>query len=206
MGQQVFIALLLGVGAGIFFGELATWVKFIGDIYIGLLQMMVLPYIIIALVSGIGKLTIEQAKQLAKYAVIVLLMMWTVIGTFLLLLPLALPDLTSASFYSSSLVEPAKDIKLINIFIPKNIFASLSNNHIPAVVVFCIALVIAMISSKDKEEVFKLFDVLADAVMRVIKFVVKITPIGVFAMTASAAGPWVLRNWAGCRAISSCTR
>jgi len=188
MGQQVLIALLLGIAAGLFFGEWSTEIKFIGDIYIGLLQMMVLPYIIIALVGGIGKLTLEQAKQVAKYAIIVLLLMWAVIGTVLVLLPLALPDLTSASFYSSSLVEPAKEIKLINIFIPKNFFASLSNNQIPAVVVFCIALGIALITSKDKQEVFKLFDVLGEAVMRVIKFVVKLTPIGVFAMTASAAG------------------
>jgi len=188
MGQQVLIALLLGIAAGLFFGELTTEIKIIGDIYIGLLQMMVLPYIIIALIGGIGKLTLEQAKQVAKYAIIVLLLMWAVIGTVLVLLPLALPDLTSASFYSSSLVEPAKEMKLINIFIPKNFFASLSNNQIPAVVVFCIALGIALITSKEKQEVFKLFDVLAEAVMRVIKFVVKLTPIGVFAMTASAAG------------------
>lgn len=188
MGQQVVIALLLGVMAGVFFGEMTKGIKVIGDIYIGLLQMMVLPYIIISLIGGIGKLTLEQAKQLAKYAVVVLLMMWAVVGTVLVLLPLALPDLTSASFYSSSLVEPAKQVKLINIFIPKNFFASLSNNQIPAVVVFCIALGIALITSKAKQEVFKLFDVLAEAVMRVIKFVVKLTPIGVFAMTASAAG------------------
>jgi Na+/H+-dicarboxylate symporter len=188
MSQQVLIALLVGVATGVFFGEMTTGLKFIGDIYIGLLQMMVLPYIIISLIGGIGKLTLEQAKQLAKYAVVVLLMMWAIIGTVLMLLPLALPDLTSASFYSSSLVEPAKEIKLIDIFIPKNFFASLSNNQTPAVVVFCIALGIALITSKEKQEVFKLFDVLADAVMRVIKFVVKLTPIGVFAMTASAAG------------------
>jgi len=188
MGQQVMIALSLGVAAGLFFGDWTTQVKFIGDIYIGLLQMMVLPYIIISLIGGIGKLTLDQAKQLAKYAVMVLLLMWAVVGTVLVLLPFALPDLTSASFYSSSLVEPAKEVKLINIFIPKNFFASLSNNQIPAVVIFCIALGIALITSKEKQEVFKLFDVLGEAVMRVIKFVVKLTPIGVFAMTASAAG------------------
>ena len=188
MAQQVLIALVLGISAGVFFGDLTGGIKVIGDIYIGLLQMMVLPYIIISLIGGIGKLTLEQAKQLAKYAVLVLLMMWAVIGTVLVLLPLALPDLTSASFYSSSLVEPAKEIKLINIFIPKNFFASLSNNQIPAVVLFCIALGIALINSKNKQVVFSFFDVLAEAVMRVIKFVVMLTPIGVFAMTASAAG------------------
>ncbi len=62
MGQQVVIALLLGVTAGVFFGEMTKGIKVIGDIYIGLLQMMVLPYIIISLIGGIGKLTLEQAK------------------------------------------------------------------------------------------------------------------------------------------------
>ena len=188
MSQQVLVALLLGVAAGLFFGELTTRIKFVGDIYVGLLQMMVLPYIIISLIGGIGKLTLEQAKQIAKYAVIVLLMMWAIIGVILVLLPFALPDLTSASFYSSSLVEPAKDVKFINIFIPKNIFASLSNNQIPAVVVFCIALGISLITADEKKDVFNLLDVLSGAVMRVIKFVVKLTPLGVFAMTAAAAG------------------
>ena len=54
MGQQVLVALLLGVLAGIVFGELTTSIKFIGDIYIGLLLMMVLPYIVISLIGGIG--------------------------------------------------------------------------------------------------------------------------------------------------------
>lgn len=188
MAQQVLVALMLGVGAGLFFGEWTTRIKFVGDIYVGLLQMMVLPYIIISLIGGIGKLTLVQAKQLAKYAVIVLLVMWAIVGVVLVLLPFALPDLTSASFYSSSLVEPAKDVKFINIFIPKNIFASLSNNQVPGVVVFCIALGIALITADRKQDVFNLLDVLSDAVMRVIKFVVKLTPLGVFAMTAAAAG------------------
>jgi Na+/H+-dicarboxylate symporter len=64
MGQQVLLALLLGIASGLFFGVWSTHIQFIGDIYIGLLQMMVLPYIIIALIGGIGKLTLEQAKQL----------------------------------------------------------------------------------------------------------------------------------------------
>ncbi|MEA2079101.1 MAG: cation:dicarboxylase symporter family transporter [Pseudomonadota bacterium] len=188
MSQQVLIALVLGISAGLFLGEYSTRMKFVADIYIGLLQMMVLPYIIIALIGGIGKLTLVQAKQLAKYAVIVLLMMWVIIGTVLALLPLALPTLESASFFSTSLIETAKPVSLLDIFIPKNFFKSLANNQIPAVVIFCLALGIALIDTANKQELFKLFDVLAEAVMKVIKFVVKLTPIGVFVMTATAAG------------------
>jgi proton glutamate symport protein len=185
---QVLIALLGGIVTGIFFGEETSRIKFFADIYIGLLQMMVLPYIIIALIGGIGKLSFVQAKQLAKYAILVLLLMWGIIGMILVLLPFALPEMESASFFSTSLIQSPKPIQLINIFIPKNIFSSLSNNQVPAVVLFCIALGIALITSKQKQELFKLFDILSDAVMRVIKFVVKLTPLGVFVMTASAAG------------------
>ncbi len=188
MPQMVLIALAAGIACGLFFGEHATKIKFLGDIYIGLLQMMVLPYIIISLIGGIGNLTLAQAKQLAKYAILVLLLMWAIIGTVLVLLPFALPTLESASFFSTSLVEPPKHISFMEIFIPKNVFKSLSSNQVPAVVIFCIALGIALINTKDKQTLFKIFDVLSDAVMKVIKFVVKLTPIGVFVMTASAAG------------------
>ena len=44
---------------------MTTGLKFIGDIYIGLLQMMLLFYIIIYLIGGIGQLTLELAKQLS---------------------------------------------------------------------------------------------------------------------------------------------
>ena len=188
MSQQVLIALIAGVATGLFLGEYATHMKFVADIYIGLLQMMVLPYIIIALIGGIGKLTVDQAKQLAKYAVIVLLIMWAIIGVVLALLPLALPTLESASFFSTSLIEPVKPTSLLDIFIPKNFFKSLANNQVPAVVIFCLALGVALINTANKQQLFSLFDVLAEAVMKVIKFVVILTPIGVFVMTANAAG------------------
>jgi len=188
MPQQVLLALVLGIAAGLFFGEYASRLKIIGDIYIGLLQMMVLPYIVLSLIGGIGKLTLTQARLLAKYAFVVLLVMWAVIATVLLVLPLALPELESASFFSSSLVEPPAQVALIDIFIPDNVFDSLSSNHVPAVVVFCIALGIALIGTKNKQELIRVLDVVSDAVMRVIRFVVALTPIGVFVMTASAAG------------------
>lgn len=188
MGQMVLIAIVAGIACGVFFGEETRHIKIVGDIYIGLLQMMVLPYIVISLIGGIGKLTLSQAKQMAKYAVLVLLMLWAIIGTFILLLPLALPELQSGSFFSSSLVEPPRSLNIIDIFIPKNWFNSLASNKVPAVVLFCIALGIALITAKEKGDLIKLLDVLSESVMRVIKYIVKLTPIGVFVMTAVATG------------------
>ena len=104
MAQAVLIALVAGIASGVFFGEETRRIEIIGDIYIGLLQMMVLPYIVISLIGGIGKLTLSQARKMAKYALLVLLMLWAIVAGVIVMLPLALPDLQSGSFFSTSLL------------------------------------------------------------------------------------------------------
>ncbi len=188
LGQMVFLALVAGLAAGVFFGDLTLEIQFIGEIYVGLLQMMVLPYIILALVNGVGQLTPSQAGRLAKCAALVLLLMWGAILSLVVLLPLALPPLETAGFFSSSLVTDPAPVSLIELFIPSNVFASLSESHVPAIVLFALAIGAALIATNDKQEILKLCDILIDVFMRVIDFVVRLTPIGVFVMTAVAAG------------------
>ena len=57
ISTQIMIGLGLCLVTGLFFGELAAPLKYLGDAFIGLLQMTVLPYIVLALMGGIGKLT-----------------------------------------------------------------------------------------------------------------------------------------------------
>ena len=68
--------MLLGVFAGIFiglfFGEDAAWMSIPGDIFIGLLQMTVLPYIMFTLIVNIGRLSLDTGRQLIRYGLIFL--------------------------------------------------------------------------------------------------------------------------------------
>ena len=59
--------LLLGVLCGLFFGELCRPLKFVGDAFIKLLQVTVMPYIMVSLILGIGSLTGAQARELADH-------------------------------------------------------------------------------------------------------------------------------------------
>ena len=194
MSQWVLIALVGGIFCGLFFGESAGKVKFIGDIYVGLLQMMVLPYILLSLIGGIGRLTILQAKQLVKYSVLGLLVIWALMGVITVLLPLSYPQLESASFFSSSILQTPQSPDYLGIFIPDNIFASLTDSEVPAIVLFCLTFGAALITVKDKEPLFSLVRILSDAVLQVIKVVVKLAPLGVAAMTAAAAGTMTLQE------------
>ncbi|MEI8356800.1 MAG: cation:dicarboxylase symporter family transporter, partial [Deltaproteobacteria bacterium] len=60
---QIFLGLTAGAFFGIFFGDLSSKILFIGQAYVNLLQMSVLPYMVVSLVHGIGSLTPKQAKR-----------------------------------------------------------------------------------------------------------------------------------------------
>ena len=59
---------VLGLGWGLFLGEYGAWVKWIGDTYVGLLQMTVLPYVAVSLICNIGRLSMGQSGRLARVA------------------------------------------------------------------------------------------------------------------------------------------
>jgi proton glutamate symport protein len=64
LSTQVLIGLILGLLAGVVFGELMAPLQDVGKAFILLLQMTVLPYITLSLITGLGALTYTQVKDL----------------------------------------------------------------------------------------------------------------------------------------------
>ncbi|MDH3993929.1 MAG: dicarboxylate/amino acid:cation symporter, partial [Gammaproteobacteria bacterium] len=76
LSGRIFVGLIAGICTGIFFGELVADLKLLGDIFIKLLQITVLPYIIVSLIAGFGRMHMDQARRLALRGSIVLLIIW----------------------------------------------------------------------------------------------------------------------------------
>lgn len=188
LAEQIIIGLFLGVATGIFFGEKAGFLKVAGDAFIMLLQITVIPYITVSLITALGRLSIEEAKVLGLKAGSVLLVLWGIGLLVVLLSPLAFPQWPSASFFSTSQVQEAKPIDFLKLYIPANPFAALANAVVPAVVVFSILIGLALTSVKNKEAILEPLSAVAEALMGVTGFIAKLAPYGVFALTASAAG------------------
>jgi Na+/H+-dicarboxylate symporter/ABC-type amino acid transport substrate-binding protein len=186
--QRVIIALLLGVATGVFVGEPAGKLEIIGTAYIRLLQMTVLPYILISIFGGLGRLDSDMAANIGIKAVKIILLIWLAVMLTLLLLPFAYPDWKTAGFFSTSLTQEAAAFNFINLYIPSNIFYSLSNTIVPAVVLFSLLMGISLINVKNKETVLTLTCNLSDSLMGVASFVAKLAPLGIFAIATSAAG------------------
>ncbi len=96
--KRVIIALLLGISTGIFVGEPAGDIEIIGNVYIRLLQMTVLPYVLVSIIGGLGRLESDMASRIGLRAVKVILIMWLSVMMTLLLLPLAYPNCQTSGF------------------------------------------------------------------------------------------------------------
>ncbi|MEA3411128.1 MAG: cation:dicarboxylase symporter family transporter, partial [Pseudomonadota bacterium] len=194
LSGMIFIGLAVGIGTGIFFGEMVAFMEVIGEAWISLLQMTVLPYVMLSMTAGLGRLSYPEALRLAVKVGMLLVLLWAISLSVVFLFPYTFPDWESASFFSTVQNDPVVEIDFLNLYIPANPFHALANNLVPAVVLFSAALGIALIGVSNKEPLLNGMNTLIDALMRVANFVVKLTPIGVFAITASAAGTMSLAD------------
>ncbi len=186
--QRVIASLLLGIFFGIFLGEPAGKLNIIGNIYIKLLQMTVIPYIMVSLIGGLGRLDLKMARLVGIRGGGLILFLWVLTAVTLTFLPLAYPDWTSSSFFSTSMVAEAKKINFLDLYIPANPFYAMAHTIVPAIVVFSIFLGVALITVENRKGFILSMQNLSDALMKMASVVAKSAPIGIFALSAAAAG------------------
>lgn len=167
----------------------------IGNAFIKLLQMTIIPYIIVSLVTSLGKMSFEQAKSLGIQVGKLMLLIWGAGLLAMYLIRFIFPEWQAGSFFSTSLLEAPKAVNLIDLYIPSNPFFSLSNSYIPAIVVFCLATGIALIGIDEKRSLMEQLTTLGEAFNRVTGYIVKLMPIGIFAMTSATAGTMELAEF-----------
>jgi len=187
LSTKIFAGLFLGIAAGLFFGETMSVLEPIGEAFIQLLKMSVLPHIVVSLMAGLGRLNYDLAHTLFLRVGGILLLIWAVTFAVIAVVPLTFPDLQSASFFSTTLLDEPEPFDFLQ-FIPDNPFGSMANNIVPAVVLFSIALGVALIGVEKKDSLIENLEILASALTRVMHFVTRLTPIGVFAIAASGSG------------------
>ncbi|WP_256872965.1 cation:dicarboxylate symporter family transporter [Candidatus Entotheonella palauensis] len=148
----------------------------------------------LSLITGLGHLNYQEVKSLGLKVGSLLLLSWGLAFAAMLVMPLAYPALETASFFSTSLVKMPESVNFLELFIPANPFHALANNLVPAVVLFSVAVGVALIGLEPKDNLLDNLTTLNRAMARVTQFVSQLTPIGVFAIVASAAGTMSLEE------------
>lgn len=186
--RRILVWLAAGVVVGLMLGDLVSPLAIVASGFVKLLQMTVLPYVVISIVASLGNLSVAEAKRLGVRAGLVLVSLWSIGLLFALSMPAVFPDVLQGSFFSTSLLQPESRFDFVDLYIPANPFNSLANNVVPAVVLFSIVLGVALITVPRKQVLLDVLAVASDMVGRATRLVVQLTPYGMFAVAAVAAG------------------
>jgi Na+/H+-dicarboxylate symporter/ABC-type amino acid transport substrate-binding protein len=182
---QIFAGLIAGIFVGLFFGEPARILEPFGNIFIGLMQVTIIPSVIIFIVTGIGTIGHEDAKKFLRVVAAILLLIWFLGVLIFFFMQFAFPAIEKASLFSTSEVPGADGTNLIDLFIPSNPFFSLSEGLMPAIVLFCLLLGFALIGDEKNRPFVDMIQGLSITFSKITRLMMMIVPLGIFAITAS---------------------
>ena len=132
----ILVGALVGVCVGVVFGERARILEPVGSAYALMLQIAVYPYLLCALLVGLGRLTPGMARRLFAASWGPYLFMWAVTLGSIWLLARAIPPTPPPSVVQASVGQLAPS--LLDLLIPANLVQAIGRNYVPAVVIFAI--------------------------------------------------------------------
>ena len=185
------------------------WINLVGSGYVRLLQMIVMPLVFVSILSAITRL--NQAGSLGKisFSVLSVLLVTTAIAALIGIIMVQVFGLTAEDLVAGEreLAAQAKVVGRVDqvsnlsipamliSFIPKNPFAELTGANptsIISTVIFSAFLGVAALSLRKEDQslgdrIAQGVDTLNKLVMRLVRFVIRLTPYGVFALMIKMA-------------------
>jgi Na+/H+-dicarboxylate symporter len=209
---QILIAMLLGAVLGIiihnFVGvetahEFSNKIKIVATIFIRLVQMIIAPLVLTTLVVGIAKLgDINAVGRIGGKA-----LAWFFTASFVSLL---------IGMFYVNLLEPGVGLNLSNVdlatatdvtaktqnlsfenfiehIVPKSLFEAMATNEILQIVIFSVFFGLAIASLGDyAKPVTNFLEIVSHVVLKMVNYVMKFAPIGVF---GAIAGVFAVRDF-----------
>lgn len=201
MSAKVFLGFGIGIVLGMIFQKDILLVKPVGDIFLKLIQMIVIPLIFCSIISGIasigdtGKLRRIGTKVMGFYIVTTILS--TILG--LVVAHIIRPGTgfrmydIQASGEAVKAAEPMSVGSAILGMIPSNPIAALAKGELMQVIVFAVFVGVTITILGDRvSNVKKLIDEGTQIMFKVTDLVMQTTPYGVCALAACSVGEYGL--------------
>jgi Na+/H+-dicarboxylate symporter len=199
----VLIGILLGVGAGVLFPHSAAALKPLGDGFVKLIRMTLVPIIFGTVVVGIAKM--GDLKEVGRVGVKALLY-FEVVSTISLLLGLlavdvlqpgkgmnidaATLDLATISSYTTSAQHLGFVAFVLNI-IPASVGEAFVSGNILQIILFGVLFGLALSQFRDRARpLVEMLDLFLHGMFGVVKFIMYLAPIGAFGAMAYTIGQY----------------
>lgn len=195
---QIGIAAIGGLAFGLIVGEWAANLKFIGDIFIRLIQMSIVPLVMASVIAatgsmtgaGTGRIAFRTFKWMLGFSAVAAVLAWVL---SVLILPgagMVFEGELDPSLEASTHEALGWQDTLLN-FVSTNVFEAMSGAAMVPIIVFSLLFGIALriqIGKTGDTTVLAFIDQIQQIVLTMIRLVMYIAPIGVFCLLAALAG------------------
>lgn len=192
---QIAIGGGIGIILGLILGDKAAYLAPVGDLFIKLLQMLIVPLVVTSILAGILKM--KDAKALGNIG-----------GTFMVYLVISSLISTAFGVGVALLLQPGKGMQnILNpdevvesvefnfvdhflTWVPKNIFEALAGMEMIQIIFFTILIGLVMLAmGEDKvSNLTNLVNEGANIMMRFTGYIIKLAPYGILALIANLVG------------------
>ncbi len=181
------LSIFFGVLAGVFIPELMLKLKILGDVFLSLLKMIIVPLVFTSvLIAMLGLGSISRFKDMGLKTVGYYLTTTALsVSAGLVLVNLINPG-EGESFVPAKTVQ-VKTLEPEDIvwsIIPSNPVRSFVEGKVLQIIFFAILLGLATlaVNREKRTHIFNFFDGLNDGLINLTRWIIKLTPVGVFAL------------------------
>ena len=221
--ENLYIRIAIGFAAGVLLGfaapQFSIAAKVVGDVYLNLIKMMVIPILVCAVMTGIinsgdiGSLKRIGAKSIGLYYVMFLASFAVSFAVAILIRPGRGMHFENQPVYDGEIGDGVDPAEVIRNLVPDNIFQAFSTNNILPSILFAVLLAIAVVAIGDRGKPVKDFmNSLTEAMFQVLSMIMETSPIGVMSLIAysvaeygsgifMAIGKYILCCWLACIAV-----
>ena len=195
LSTQVFLAMIIGALFGLIIGEPMTKVGFIGDIWLNMIKMIVVPMVIVTIVTGI--VSQKDIKSLGRISVRIMTyyILTTLIASAIGIIVASIVkpgNIANFTGLASKEVVGSTDVTVAEFFLSmfsSNMFKTFADGNILQTLIISILVGIAILRMKTetlKDTIINGLNALSEMVFSLIGMVMKISPIGVFFLMANS--------------------
>ncbi|WP_087024188.1 dicarboxylate/amino acid:cation symporter [Thaumasiovibrio subtropicus] len=196
--KQILIGMVAGCAVGVLFGESAAMLKPLGTLFINLIKMLIVPLVFCSLIVGVTSMKDPRKMGRIGGKAILLYLSTTAIaisiglGMGTLFAPGVGINIATSEAAVAAKEAPTLVSTLLNM-IPTNPVKALANGAILQIIVFALALGIALTLIGDKgKPAVQVFESLAEAMYKLTELVMKVAPFGIFGLMAWVSGTYGL--------------
>lgn len=198
--SRIAVAFVLGSILGLIFGQSITVLKPLGDLFVRLLKMIIIPIVLFTLIAGMRKLTPSKLGQVGFQTVALYIITTAIAIIFGLLVANLIEPGVGMTLPGNAEIQTKEAPDIVQVFmniVPKNPIGALAEGNVLQTIfiaiVFGLSLAILQENADGKikkgvETIFNVVETGAEAMFKIVWGVMEYGVIGVFALMASVFG------------------